>query len=189
VARVPVETGVAGVGAGERGSALVIALLVSFVLALLGIAFLFMAQTERAIAQNERRGAEALYVAEAGVRVVRSWFDRPGTAVGFPGVGAVDRSRRRIVDESDPYGIDPASLPATPVYKESDDRLFERPFRGSIEDSFRGAESGPDVRIDAGTAGGAAYLDELSATLFAEFPGPTAEVRARIRRIEVYAPP
>ena len=174
----------------ERGSALVIALIVSFVLSLLGIAFLFMAQAESHIAQNERRAAEALYVAEAGVRVVRSWFDRPGTAVGFPtDLSVVDRSQRRIVDESDPYGVDPATLPATPEYKDTDDRLFERPYRGSVEDSFRGAEGFPDVLIDRENAATRAFLDQISDDLFDDFPGANDAVQARIRRIEVYAPP
>ena len=61
----------------ERGSALVIAVLVTVILTLLGVAFLLMGETENKIAENEKLSAQALYFGEAGVRVVKRWFDRP----------------------------------------------------------------------------------------------------------------
>jgi Tfp pilus assembly protein PilX len=96
--------------AGERGSALVIALLVAVILMLLGIAFLLMGETENRIAQNEKRSAQAFYVAEAGARAVKRWFDRPGTGLRFPAPGVVDRTHRKILDETDPE--DPAKATA-----------------------------------------------------------------------------
>ena len=86
----------------ERGSALIIALLVTVVLALLGISFLLMAETENRIARNERRSAQALYAAQSTVRVVKSWFDAPTTAMLVPGPGQIDRTQRSIVAAADP---------------------------------------------------------------------------------------
>jgi Tfp pilus assembly protein PilX len=47
---------------GERGSALVLATLITVIMSLLGISYLMMAQTENTIAENERNAAMALYV-------------------------------------------------------------------------------------------------------------------------------
>ena len=92
----------------ESGSALVIAMLISVILALLGISFLMIAETESKLAQNEKRAAQTLYVAEAGLRTVKRWFDLTDTSLGFPPSAAVDRTLRRVIDESDPY--DPADV-------------------------------------------------------------------------------
>ena len=42
---------------GERGSAMVLAILVTVIMTLLGVSFLMMAQTENRIAENEKRRA------------------------------------------------------------------------------------------------------------------------------------
>ena len=82
-------------GRKEEGSALIIAALVAVILSLLGLSYLMMAQTENTIAENERNAAAALYVAEAGARLVVGWFNDP-SSTGFlvPAVGAVDRTKR-----------------------------------------------------------------------------------------------
>ena len=80
---------------GEAGSALVIAMLISVILALLGISFLMIAETESKLAQNEKRAAQTLYVAEAGLRVVKRWFDGTDNSPGFPAPSVVDRTLRR----------------------------------------------------------------------------------------------
>ena len=93
----PVVTGAEGRAAqstarpGERGSALVLAILVAVVLTLLGVSFLMMSRTENLIAENEKLAAQAHYVAEAGARAVKRWFDEPGTAPMFPDTSVADR--------------------------------------------------------------------------------------------------
>ena len=175
---------------GERGSALVIAVLVSVILALLGISFLLMGETENRIAQNEKRAAQALYVAEAGGRVVKSWFDHPGDALRFPPSTVVDRSQRRIIDESDPH--DPADVvPADgiigsfPYYKQGVDLdgngaadLFDRPYRGGMLHSLMGTAEGPDMRIDESDAGARTFLENLTETLLGDFPGEGGAIYA-----------
>ena len=67
---------------GERGSALIIAILVTVILTLLGISFLMMAETENKIAENELLSAQTLYVAESAARQVKRWFDHPPNQTG-----------------------------------------------------------------------------------------------------------
>src|SRR5262245_8573961 len=80
---------------GGQGSSPTIGTLVTAILALLGLSYLMMAQTENTIAENERNAATAMYVAEAGARLVVSWFNDP-TSTGYlvPTVGNVDRTLR-----------------------------------------------------------------------------------------------
>ena len=61
----------------EAGSALVVALLVTAVVTLLGIAYLFLAETEERIAMHQRDRARLLALAEGGARTVKRWFDAP----------------------------------------------------------------------------------------------------------------
>jgi len=187
--------------AGERGSALVIAVLVSVILALLGISFLLMGETENRIAQNEKRAAQALYAAEAGGRAVKRWFDHPGSAIRFPAAAVVDRTQRRILDENDPY--DPADVtPADgtigsfPYYKQGvdldgigGDDLFDRPYRPGMLHSLMGTPDGPDMRIDASDGAARLFLEDFTETLLEGFPGEGDAIYALINRIDIYAPP
>lgn len=186
---------------GQRGSALVIAILVSVILALLGISFLLMGETEARIALNEKRSAQALHLAEAGARAVKRWFDHPGDSLGFPPANAVDRTLRRIVDETDPYEPS-AALPADgvigsrPYYKQGvdldsdgQDDLFDRPYRPGALHALMGTEEGPDLRIDEDGPVARAFLDDLTRAVASGFPHEGGGVYARIARIDLFAPP
>ncbi|MCP3979076.1 MAG: hypothetical protein GY716_07060 [bacterium] len=173
---------------GERGSALVIAILVSVVLALLGISFLLMGETENRISQNEKRAAQAFYVAESAVRVVKGWFDDPLTAMELPSSGDATKSARWILDESDPYDESDAT-PADgsaqyPYYKQGGERNFDRPYRGGALHAFMGIEGHPDILIDDED-----YLRDLSKELFENHSLNEPSIVARISSIEVFAPP
>lgn len=181
----------------ERGSAMVIALLVAFVMSVMGVSFLLMAQAESNIARNERLGVQALYAAESVAEVVTRWFDAPGGAIGFPPDAAVDRTLRELLDESDPYGS-PALLQnggTRPRYKQgidevtpAGDDLFERPYRGADVHALLGTREGPDMLIEGlpGTDAGD-FLSTLGDTLWGDFPG--RGLRARVVSIRVFAPP
>ncbi len=184
---------------GQRGSALVIALLVTVVLALLGISFLLMAETENRIAQNEQRSAQAYFAAQSTIRVVKSWFDYPASGVSMPALTDVDRTQRRIIDETDPYDptdVTPADgvLGSAPYYKQAvdfdadtRDDVFDRPYRGGLLHQFLGTEDGPDVVIDETDATAATFLRALEQTIFPDYPGDNVEFR--IARIDLFAPP
>jgi len=174
---------------------------VTVILSVLGISFLLMAETENRIARNEKRNAQVLYAAEAGVRAVEHWFDRPDTGIAMPGPGVVDRTVRLILDETDPY--DPgAALPADgvlgsrPFWKQAvdldvdgADDLFERPYHPTPLNALMGTADGPDLRIDDGDPAAEAFLADLSQTLFGNLPGEGGGVTVRLSRIDVRAPP
>src|SRR5262245_35255479 len=69
--------------AGERGSALVLAVVVSALLTILGLLFALTGEDEGRMARNALRGSQALYAAEAAARCARDWFERPDPAGGF----------------------------------------------------------------------------------------------------------
>jgi len=179
---------------GERGSALVIAILVTVILTLLGISFLLLAETENKIAENERLSAQALYVAETGARQIKRWFDHPPSEGGTwnvlnPPLAAIDRTLREIDDDGDPSTapIPQDGTNAAPRYKQADDLIFQRPYRSALVDMLTGTEDGPDMRISRATSAGATFLDSLGTALFGTYPGNGLE--ARIEQIDVYAPP
>ncbi len=58
-------------GADQRGSALVMAVLVLFVLSSLGIGLLFLTQLEMQMGSEDARSKQAFYLAEAGLEVAR----------------------------------------------------------------------------------------------------------------------
>src|SRR5262245_8211716 len=150
-------------GADERGSALIIAILIVVIMSLMGLAFALVAETENKISVNQRHQGQALYVAEGAVRTVKSWFDDPEVATGFlvPTAAQVDRTHRWVDDDNDgtlePYAG--ATPPWNVIYKQADDDLFDKPYRGKPVDSFEGSQTQPDLRISAsGSAGEIAYL-------------------------------
>ncbi len=183
---------------GERGSALIIALLVMVVMTLLGIPFLLMGETESLIAENELLAVQAVYAAESGALMVKRWFDRPMAASNLinPPMAAIDFSLRRIDADGDP-GTAPVLADGStwPYYKQGrdldadgDDDVFQKPYRSDLFDTLLGTEDGPDMRIDGGFSPAAQdFLNDLSQELFGGYP--SGGHRARITRIDVYAPP
>lgn len=190
-----------GERAGERGSALVIAVLVIVILTLLGVSFVLMAETENRIAQNEKLSAQALYFAEAGARQVKRWFDRPYSTLNLANapLSVVDRTLRQL-DTDGPGPNAPFAQngsTSAPRYKQGvdlngdgNDDLFEKPYRGNLTHALLGTPDGPDMRIDENYSNAAkTFLATLSERLLANFPASAAGIRARITRIDVYAPP
>jgi len=184
----------------ERGSALIIAVLISIIMSLLGISYLLMAQTESTIAENERNSAMALYVAEAGARVVVNWFNDPSTTTGYlvPTTGQVSRTVRLLDTDNNPATarvLGSSGNAAQPLYKDAaitTSPLFERPYRSALAETFLGIETGTDPDPANAAKGpdivvNQSHLDTINAALFGVFPAPT--LRARIQRIEIYSPP
>ncbi|HEU5179347.1 MAG TPA: hypothetical protein VFW45_01025 [Candidatus Polarisedimenticolia bacterium] len=187
-----------GAGSSERGSALLISVLVMVILTLLGISYLMLAQTESQIAENELNAQQALFVAEAGARTVMNWFNDPtGTGYKVPTVAQMNRGIRWYDHDGNPgtavvQGV--AGNPTTPIYRDGTDDPFEKAYRGNNflafmgEESHSGGDEGPDLRIDAAAGGAqAAFLADMNNTMFSNYPSPNK--RARITRIDVYAPP
>jgi hypothetical protein len=183
----------------ERGFAVVVVLLVIVIVTLLAAGFLLIATTENRIAENERLSTQALYAAETGVGVIRTWFDRPMSTANLsnPPLSVLDRSLRLIDADGDPATAPVAAdgTAALPYYKQGvdadsdgNDDVFEQPYRDSLVDTLLGTETGPDMRIDENASSAArSYLVGLSDALFADYPGKG--LRARITTMDIYAPP
>jgi len=63
----------------QRGSALLVSLMVMVGLSLLGLAFVTVSETENAISLNQRNHAQTVAIAEAGAKLVVQWFQNPPT--------------------------------------------------------------------------------------------------------------
>jgi hypothetical protein len=168
------------------------------ILTLLGISYLMLAQTENQIAENQLNAQQALFTAEAGARMVISWFNDPtGTGYLVPTAAQVNRTIRWYDHDGNPgtATVKASQGDATkPIYRDGTDDLFEKPYRGSNflsflgEESHAGGDEGPDLRIDEAAGGGqAGYLATLNNTLFSNYPTPSR--RARVTRIDVFGPP
>ncbi|MBI4169555.1 MAG: hypothetical protein HY510_06430 [Acidobacteria bacterium] len=183
----------------ERGSALVIATLITVILCLPGISCLMMAQTENTIAENERNAAMALYVAEAGARLAVNWFNDPSsTGYLVPTTAQVDRTKRLLDHDGNPATarvLAAAGDAAKPLYKDAaltSSPVFDRPYRSALADTFFGIQTGTDPDPTFAASGpdlivNDAHLATINDALFPSFPGPN--LRARIARIEIYGPP
>ncbi|HYV86913.1 MAG TPA: pilus assembly PilX N-terminal domain-containing protein [Patescibacteria group bacterium] len=184
---------------GEEGSALILAALVTVILSLLGLSYLMMAQTENTIAENERNSAAAMYVAEAGARMVAGWFNDP-TSTGYlvPTTADVDRTKRVFDNDSNTatarvLGV---SGDATkPLYKDAiytASGILDRPYRSALADTFMGVETGTDSNPAYADKGpdlivNDTFLTTINDTMFPNYPAPW--LRARVTHIEVYGPP
>jgi hypothetical protein len=192
---------------GERGSAMVIAILVVVILTLLGVSFLLMADTENRIAENEKLSAQALYFGESGVRMTKRWFDSPGSSSNLINatVSVIDRTLRWVDDDGDPStAAHPQDGSTWPRYKQGvdlnadgADDLFDKPYRGggttdlARKNTLLGTEDHPDVRItESYSTAAKTFLTNLSTALMANFPAVGAGgLKARITTIDVYGPP
>src|SRR5262245_49664416 len=157
-------------GSTERGSALVIALLIMVIMTLLGLAFVLVGDTEARIARNQRDVAQAQFVAEGGVRIVRAWFEDPTvTAYLLPTTAQMDRTQRWVDDNNDgTYTVyTSAPSPWNVVYRNGTNDPFEKPYRGTPASTLLGTEDHPDISISlSGSVAEKNYLNTLNSTLF-----------------------
>jgi Tfp pilus assembly protein PilX len=63
----------------EKGIVLMIALMVLIMMSLMGLAAVLTGTTDVQIAANSAHSTQALYLAEAGVGQVKSWFENPAS--------------------------------------------------------------------------------------------------------------
>lgn len=160
----------------QRGSALLVSLMVMVGLSMLGLGFVAISETESAIAVNERNAIEAQAAAEAAARLVVEWFQDPDWALAQnlmpPNDGTYPNIKTtRFVSSS------------SGVYKAtSGTKLFDKPYKPANEHRFYGTEESADVIIDTATA--STIIDNINTALF----GSTT-ASPRITSIRVYAPP
>lgn len=198
----------------SRGAALLVSIMVTVVLTLLGLTYLFQADLENQIARAERDRVQLLPVAEAGVRMVRHWFDNPiRDDISAPShlfLNTYDIRKKKHYDfdqrlldhDGNPataplvsgdtdwvYYMQGYIAPGSPVSDGDTNHaltVFQKPYRGSYEEALMGTEAGPDIVISDSSSSDDVkeFLAGINAALF-------SDVRAsgRITKIEVYQPP
>jgi hypothetical protein len=167
-------------GRRDRGSALLVSLMVMVGLSLLGLSFVAISETENAISVNERNKTQTTAVAEAGAKAVVQWFQDPSTmnARGLlPGNDPQHFKNERLVSAYKGY-YKPAGL------------LFDTPYGPQEQDLLYGDEDHADVLIVAGrNKESDDFLESFNKILFYEDSGAAAAARTRITAIRVYSPP
>ena len=178
----------------EKGSAVLVASMVTAVLALMGIAYLTLSETETQIAVNRRDAEQVLSIAESGVNLVVTWFNNPNRSLNplLPEAADVDRTLR--LGDSNYDGMDDIDAPtngAPDFYRggraSGGYRIFDRPFRGARWDTFWGSSDNPDILIVDDESIPDEYLDEVNA-LFNPSNDPSLG-QVQISEIRIYAPP
>ena len=162
----------------DRGSALLVTLMVLVGLSLLGLGYVTISETEHAIAANERNYNQVLSVAEAGTSAVVEMFQSPSRMLdsGFLPNNLAAFKNDRWIKQS---GV----LTNVGKYKATaSELLFDKPFSNTAGRFFC-SENYPDVLINRSTAQGIAYLDNLNSILVTDTDG------GEISEIKVYAPP
>jgi hypothetical protein len=162
----------------ERGSALLVSLMVIVGLSLLGLGFVALSETEASISVNERNREQTLSHAEAMASLCVDWFQNPTWALNKgllpsndPTVNA-DLSKMKVVRPT-----------IGKVYKPlTSSLLFDLPFKPNADDRLFGDSDHPDVLINDTT--GKTFLDNLNNLMF-----PDTSEAGRITEIRVYAPP
>lgn len=187
----------------ERGSALLVTLMVMVGLSLLGLGFVAVSETESAIASNERNSTQTLQVAEAGAKAVVDWFQDPAWALAQGLMPANDTtcSTSPCIKAIRKLGAGP-TYELNQYYKPTTGQLlFDKSFR-TDDGKFFGSEDNPDILINDKTA--ATFLAQLNIRLFnttvpATMPSGLTSSTActscdntqggRITEIRIYAPP
>lgn len=171
---------------GERGSALLVSLMIIVGLSLLGLGFVAVSETESAISINQRNAVQTQAVAEAGARTVVEWFQEPTWARARDIMPANDtahdaiKTLRKVGTYSGYYK--PRSTGAV---------LFDKPFRPNASDRLFGTEESADIIINSTTEPAAEgtnnHLARLNTALFG--PSIVSGETCKITEIKVYAPP
>lgn len=192
----------------QRGSALLVGLMVIAGLSLLGLGFVAISETENAISLNQRNATQVETVAEAGVRAVVEWFQSPQftTSTGImPLLNEADKNamkKERFLIGGEFSATATGALTNIGRYEAQPNAEFfccDRPFKPELLDRLFGTDEAPDIVIDrvtsttsasvtVGAGAGAivytgTFLQRFNQILF------PAGSEVRVTRIEIYGPP
>jgi len=167
----------------DRGSALLVSLMVIVGLSLLGLGFVAISETETAIAKNQLSVAQTQAVAEAGAKLVVEWFQDPVWAqanAALPSNDGTVNANLAAIKTIRVSGTD------TGVYRPSAQvRLLDKPYRPNFVNRFYGDENSADLIINRATD--SATIDSFNNVLL----GPNAEDKrdGEVTEIKIFAPP
>jgi hypothetical protein len=195
---------IAKMKSGERGSALLIGLMVVAGLSFLGLGFVAISETESAISVNQRNAAQVESVAESGVRAVVEWFQNPQSSASagiMPLLNEADKNamkkERFLVGGI--FGVgSTGALTSIGRYEQQTNAEFfccDRPYKPLAVDRLFGSDDAPDIVIDRTTSTTSATVAvegvNYTGTFLQRFNSvmiPTGS-DVRITRIEIYGPP
>src|SRR6266566_7190971 len=124
----------------NRGSALLVSLMVIVGLSLLGLGFVAISETESAIAKNQQNALQTQAIAEAGAKVVVEWFQDPSWAESNAALPA-NSAANAAIKTTRIVGANVASPDYTGVYKlDTTKKLCDKPYRPNNVDRFWGDE-------------------------------------------------
>lgn len=163
----------------DRGSALLVSLMVMVGLSLLGLGFVAISETESAISVNERNYTQTLHVAEAGARTVAQWFNDPEWALDNELMPANTNGIKQARQNS---AISATDNERFYKFSLSSDLLCDIPYNRP-EDKFYGVDGdSADIVINSTTA--ATFLNRFNELLFTD-----TEEGGRVVEIRIYGPP
>jgi len=180
----------------DRGSALLVSLMVIVGLSLLGLGFVAISETESAISKNQQSALQTQAIAEAGARVVVEWFQNPTWGINSAGmpqnsaaIAGISIPTANAIKTSRTVGTSPNIY--TGVYKPTATKmLFDKPYRPGNDDRLWGDEDHADVIINRATNPN--MVDAFNNVLLAS-NGATAsgadKQAGEVTEIKVYAPP
>ena len=150
-------------GPDERGSALIISMMVMVILTMLGVTFAVLAQQEEKISVNSRDHEQTLYAAEAAVEMAKTWFNDPSSANAFKPAddqmnfalrkGAVysawdnDDERAAATSQTDAAVDGSSGNVYTGGNLGGSASRFDKPYRGQYGFTFWGRQATPDVLV------------------------------------------
>ena len=163
----------------DRGSALLVSLMVMVGLSLLGLGFVAISETESAISVNERNYAQTLHVAEAGARTVAQWFNDPDWALDND---LMPENTNAIKQKRENNSIAAGSSAEYYKFSTTTDLLCDIPYN-KFEDKFYGIDAASaDIVINSTT--NSTFLNAFNTFLFTD-----TEEGGRVVDIRIYGPP
>ncbi len=194
----------------EKGSALLITIMVMVILTMLGLSFMLFSSTEQQISVNYRDATQVIYVAEGVANIAERWFNDPNvydssTGTGNPlfpiGIGMStdtithngatfpvelinmndDGTPLRWIDFDWDGDLDPPADHNMGAYLGNGSGAFRKPYMGAAENTFWGSEENPDLILSQG------YLDKINTAYLAGYTGDPGDMQ--IVDIRIYRPP
>ena len=150
----------------ERGSALIVSMMIMVILTMLGVTFAVLAAQEEKISVNARDHDQTLYAAESALEIARTWFQDPSNTTNLfkPTAAQMNYSLRkgatfavetyrnadeRAAAEGDTFSEVDGS--AGNVYTGGNfgggSSRFEKPYRGTNGNTLWGRPATPDVLL------------------------------------------
>jgi len=174
-------------GRRDRGSALLVSLMVMVGLSLLGLSFVAISETENAISVNERNKTQTTTLAEAGAQAVVQWFQDPDT-MKLRGLLPDNTLATANADFKTERKVN-----AYTGYYRPTGTLFDKPFGPRERDMFFGDRDRADVLIvDKRNDESTKFLKAFNDALF-YFPAGATDsdksLAGRVTAIRIYAPP